>query len=131
VILVPNGFIVDAMKERLRKVLHKNKEVLIIDYSNCKEAAMIELVTLARELVRKENKKVLLLSIFNDKTYVSPRFIRHVEEELRSAEHLIIKNAITGISPVQRWIVKGINLWYTNQIHPVDSVDKALDFLVS
>ncbi|HEX6892330.1 MAG TPA: hypothetical protein VF141_16600 [Chryseolinea sp.] len=119
------------MKERLRKVLHKNKEVLIIDYSNCKEAAMIELVTTASELVHKENKKVFLLSIFNDKTYVSPKFIRHVEKELKAAEHLIVKNAITGISPVQRWIVKGINLWYTNQIHPLDSVDKALDFLVA
>jgi len=119
------------MKERLKKIIHKNKEVLIIDYSNCKESGMIELATAARELVLKENKKVLLLSILNDKTYVSPKFIRIIEKELKEAEGLIVRNAVTGISQVQHWIVKGINLWYKNQIHPFNSKEEALDFLVS
>ena len=119
------------MKERLKKLVYKNKEILIIDYSNCKEHGMIELATAARELVLKENRNVLLLSILNDKTYITPMFVRHVERELRAAEQLIVKNAITGISNVQQWIVKGINLWYKNKIHPFDSVDDALDFLVS
>jgi len=57
------------MKERLKKILHKNKEILIIDYSNCKEHGMIELATAARELILTENKNVLLLSILNDRTY--------------------------------------------------------------
>jgi hypothetical protein len=119
------------MKERLKKIVHKNKEVLIIDYSNCKESGMIELVTAARELVLRENKDVLLLSIFNDKTYATPKFVRHIEKELRAAEPLIVKNAVTGISAVQQWIVKGINIWYKHKLHPFNSVDDALDFLVS
>lgn len=119
------------MKERLKKIVHKNKEVLIIDYSNCKEQGMIELATAARELVLKEDKNVLLLSILNDKTYVTPKFVRHVEKELRAAESLIVRNAVAGISNVQLWIVKGINLWYKNKMHAFDSVDDALDFLVS
>jgi hypothetical protein len=120
-----------VMKERLRKEVYKQKEILIIDYSDSKEAGMIETITAAKELILKDNKKVLILSIFNHKNYVSPRFMRHVEKELRDAQHLISKNAITGISDIQRWLVKGVNLWYKDQLHPFDSVDKALDFLVS
>ncbi len=100
------------MKERLKKIVHKNKEILIIDYSNCKEQGMIELATAAKELILRENKNVLLLSIYNDKNYATPKFVRHIEKELRAAEPLIVKNAVTGISAVQQWIVKGINLWY-------------------
>jgi len=119
------------MKERLKKVLHKNTEVLVIDYSNSKEAAMIEIILAARALIVKENKKVLVLSILNDKNYTSPKFIRILEKELKELHHLITKNAVTGISEVQKWLVKGINLWYKTQIHTFDSVDEALDFLVS
>ena len=119
------------MKERLKKIVHKNKEVLIIDYSNCKEHSMIELGTAAKDLILKENKNVLILNILNDKTYVTPRFVRHIEKELRVADPLIVKNAVTGISAVQQWIVKGINRWYKSKLHTFDSVDDALDFLVS
>ena len=120
-----------VMKERLKKVVYKQREVLIIDYSDLKEAGMIEIMQSAKELILDENKIVLILSIFNHNNYASPRFMRQVEKQVRDIEHLIGKNAITGISDVQQWIVKGINLWHKNQLHPFDSVDKALDFLVS
>ena len=120
-----------VMKERLKKVVYKQKEVLIIDYSDLKEAGMIEIMQSAKELILDENKTVLILSIFNHNNYASPRFMRQVEKQVRDIEHLIGKNAITGISDVQQWIVKGINLWHKNQLHPFDSIDKALDFLVS
>jgi hypothetical protein len=119
------------MKERLNKVVHKQKEVLVIDYSDSNEAAMIEIIQSAKDLILRENKKVLVLSIFNHKNYASPRFMRQVEKQVRDVEHLISKNAITGISDIQHWIVKGMNLWHKSQLHPFDSVDKALDFLVS
>jgi len=119
------------MTERLKNIIYKDKEILVIDYSGCKEAAMIEIIFAAKDLILRENKSVLVLSTFNNKNYASPRFIRTVEKELREVEHLISKNAITGISEVQRWIVKGINIWYKRQLHPFDSIDKALDYLVA
>lgn len=119
----------EFMKERLKKVTHRNRDVLIIDYTNLKEPGLIEIVAAARDLIIKENKPVLVLGIFNAKTYASPKFIRFLENALKEVDHLITKNAVTGISDVQRWIVKGINLWYKNKLHPFDSVDKALDFL--
>ena len=119
------------MKERLKKVVYKNKEILLIDYTDLKEAGMIEIVSAAKAMIQGQNEPVLILSIFNHKNYASPTFIRHLKKEVTQVEHLILRNAVTGISEIQRWIVKGINLWYKNQLHPFDSVDKALDFLVS
>jgi len=119
------------MKQRLTKVVHKQSEVLVIDYSDSNEAGMIEIIQSAKDLILRENKKVLVLSIFNHNNYASPGFMRQVEKQVREVEHLISKNAITGISDIQQWIVKGMNLWHKNQLHPFDSVDKALDFLVS
>jgi hypothetical protein len=119
------------MHDRLKKIVHNNIEVLVIDYSNCKEPDMIELVVSAKELILRENKEVVILSILNNKTYVTPKFIRALETDLRIADHLILRNAVTGISEIQRWIVKGINLWYKTKVHVFDSYDEALEFLVS
>ena len=119
------------MDKGLKKIIHKNKEILVLDYSDCKADGMIGLLLAAKEVVIQERKNVLVLSILNKNNYVSPKFMRALESELRQVEHLILKNAVTGISDVQRWIVKGMNLWYRRQLHIFDSVDKALDFLVS
>lgn len=119
------------MTERLRKITFKNKEILIVDYADCNESGMIEVLMGAKDLLMRENKKFLVLSIFNRKNYVSRKFIKTFEKEVKDVEHLISKNAITGISEVQRWIVKGINLWYKRQIVPFNSIDEALEFLVS
>ena len=119
------------MTERLKKIIHKNKEVLVLDYSDYKEDGMIELLVAAKDLILHERKNVLVLSILNKKNYVSPKFMRTIEREMGQVEHLILKNAVTGISDVQSWIVKGMNLWYRRQLYAFDSVDKALDFLVS
>jgi hypothetical protein len=119
------------MTDRLKKIIHKDKEVLVLDYSDCKEDGMIELLLAARELIQRERKNVLVLSIFNKNNYASPKFMRTTEKEIKQVEHLILKNAITGISDVQRWLVRGINLWYRRQLHVFDSIDGALDFLAA
>ena len=119
------------MKERLKTIIHKNTEILVLDYSDLKESEMIKLITAAKELIARENKKVVVLSILNRKNYISPKFMRTAERQIREVEHLIVKNSITGISEVQGWLVKGINLWHKSRLHVFDSVDNALDFLVA
>ena len=119
------------MLERLKTIKYKTKEILEIDYSDLKEAGMITLISDAKRLILEQQKPVLLLSIFNNKNFASPKFVRHIETELKVAEHLIKKNAIVGLSSIQLWIVKGINRWHKRQLHPFNSKDDALEFLVS
>lgn len=118
--------------ERMRKEYYKDKEIIIINYSNCKEAEMIRIIDEAKYLIQKENKEVLLLSIFNSRNFITPGFVRHFEKEVRGeVEHLIRRNAVVGLSEIQKWILKAVNLWYKRQIYNFGSKDLALEFLVS
>ncbi len=116
--------------ERVRKIFHKHKEILIVDYSDCKGDDTIDVFEHAKQLILSENKKHLVLTIFNKKTIVSPNFLRHVERELFKVDDFIDRQAIIGISNVQGWILKGVNLWYRRQIYAFNSFEEAVEFLV-
>lgn len=115
--------------EKVRKIHHKDKEVLVVDFSDCKGDNMIEIFDRAKSLILAENKHFVILNIFNNKTYISPNFMRHIEQNLGEAEGLIDKQAIVGVSTIQEWILKGMNLWYDKGIKQFDSLDEALEFL--
>jgi len=115
--------------EKIWKIVHKGKEISVLDYSGCKPDKMIKLFMERKRLVQAENKPVLVLSIFKD-NYVTPEFMRVVEKGVQEIESLIERNAIIGLSEIQKWILKGMNLWYKKQVHHFDSYDEALDFLV-
>jgi len=119
------------MVDRLKTIHYKQKEIMLIDYSDLKEPGMITLVSDAKHLILEHQKPVLLLSIFSAKNFASPKFVRHAETEIKEAEHLIRKNAIVGLSKIQLWIVKGVNRWHKPQLYPFNSIDEALEFLIS
>jgi hypothetical protein len=117
--------------ERISTIIYEGKKILVIDYSGCKEEAMIELLEAALNYVLIANEKQRVLSIFNSKNYVTSRYVSHLESILPKIDHLIEKNVVVGISTIQQWILKGINLWSTNQIYSFDSRQEALEFLTN
>jgi hypothetical protein len=104
--------------------------VLVIDYSNLKEAEMIEKAIAAKDLILTENKPVLLLSIYNDKGYATPSFMRTIEKETRVILHLIEKQAVTGLNDTKKILLKGYNFLFQKDIRNFNSLEEALDFLV-
>jgi patatin-like phospholipase/acyl hydrolase len=116
--------------KKVRKTQYHDREILTVDYREANGDRMIEVFNEAKVLVSAENKKVLILNLFNNKNHITPNFIRHLEREVPAFESLIEKNAVVGLTEVQKWILKGINLWYKKKIHHFDTVDEALDFLV-
>lgn len=116
--------------ERVRKLIHKDKEILIIDYSEAKTGEMFEIIDRAKQLIVSEGKPVLVMSILH-KNYLTPDFMKHVKKELKEVESLIAKNSIIGLTEIQQWILKGTNVWYKQQLFHFNSMDEALEFLVS
>ena len=114
--------------ELVRKIHLNGKEILVLDYSNKKVEEMIKVVDTAKQLILAENKPVLVLGIF-DKNFITPLFMRHLEKEIKGIEHLIDKNGVVGLSDIQLWILKGMNLWYKRQIYHFKTVDEASAFL--
>ncbi len=117
--------------ETVRIIVHKGKEILVIDYSGLRGTKMIEHFERARSLVADEQRPFPILNIFDDNTFVSSDFMRHVEKNVPELDSLISKQAIIGISFVQGWILKGMNLWAKTKIQQFKTFEEAVDYLVT
>jgi hypothetical protein len=125
------GKLTRKIMEKIRKTVHKNKEILIVDYSDCRGDSLIEVFEQAKNFLLTEGKKFPILTVFNNNTHISPAFMRHVEKELDKYDAIYIdRQAIIGLTQIQEWIVKGLNLWYKRQIFSFNSMEKAIEYLV-
>ncbi|HEU5292082.1 MAG TPA: hypothetical protein VFU05_15635 [Cyclobacteriaceae bacterium] len=115
---------------RIEKVVSGNNEVIIVDYSDCKEDQMVALVTEVRKQVFAGDKQVCILSIFNDKSYATPKFMRQVEGETENARHLVKKQAVTGLNDTKKMILKGYNFLFQKNIPAFNTKEEALEFLL-
>jgi len=112
-------------------VRHKEKEILVIDYSDAKPAQMIELVERAMQLIADNGmENVLLLTILNERNYVTPAFMRKMEGAIRQTDSAVIRIAVVGLSSVQKWILKGVNLWDAKGLKEYETIEEAKDYLV-
>ena len=84
--------------EKVTKIEHRNKEIVVLDYANCRGDMMIDVFETAKSLNANENKAALILNVFNDKTYISPQFMRHVEQNVPLLDNLISKQAIISLT---------------------------------
>lgn len=92
---------------------------------------MIEVFETAKSLVQIENKHVVVLNVLNENTFINSNFMQHVRQHLPEVEGLVDKQAVIGLTAIQKWIVKGMNLWYERKIYSFDSIDEALEFLTA
>ena len=115
--------------DRVRITYYKEKEILILDYSDLWGDAMIGVFEEAKNLILSRNEQVVVLSMFNSKSYVSRAFIRHIEKEIGKTDLLISKQAVVGLSTIKTYILRGINMWYKKQIYNFSSVEEAMTFL--
>lgn len=116
--------------EGVRKIQAGDREVLVIDYSDCKETEMIGRLISAKRLILNENRPVLILNIFNDKCYATPNFVRQTESAYEEVRHLVERNAIIGLSQVQLIILKGFVLFGDRKLNSFDSYEESIKFLI-
>ena len=114
----------------IKTLMHKGTEILVIDYSGAKPEQMIELMRTARQMALDGHwAHVRLLSILGTPNYLTPSYVRHVEAILREMDYAIERNAVVGLTKVQKWILLGINRWYQKGIKPFETIEDALDYL--
>ncbi len=122
---IENKFIAN----RIQRVVANGKEILVTDYSNNKEADMIKKIVGLGEFIKKENKPVLLLFIFNEKSYATPGFIKKATQVYMETNHLIIKRALIGLNLAKKMILKGHNIKETTT-RSFDTMEEALAYLL-
>ncbi len=78
-----------------------------------------------------ENKKQLVLALFNQKNFLTPRFMEHFKFDQREeAIKVIERQAIVGFTETKKQIIKGYNVLFNRDMKMFDTQEEAIDFLV-
>jgi hypothetical protein len=56
--------------------------------------------------------------------------MRNVEKVTEELKHLFIKQAVIGLSPVKKMILKGYNLLFSLNVQNFDSEEEALKYIL-
>lgn len=115
---------------RIWKEIHEGQTILVLDYSNLKEAEMMELLEVSKDLLVSENVPRLILVIFSERGYVTPAFMRKAEKFNKKFGHLIQNQAFIGLSEVKKFILKGFNLFLGKNFQAFDSKEEAINCLL-
>lgn len=119
-----------SIAERIKFEVINNQEIMEIDYSDCNEEVMVELLTLARATIRNRNKPHRVLAIFNSKSFLTPR-VMEVFNSDRLDPSLLERQATIGVSTVKTSIIKGHNVLENNTIKIFESKAEAIKYLTT
>jgi hypothetical protein len=108
-----------------------DKEIIIVDYSSCKEIKMIELVISLGSLIKLRNKPTLLLAIYDERSFLTSKYMRQAEQTTSEIIHLIDKIAFVGLSTPRQMILKGYNFLFNKNFQYFDTKEDALNHLVN
>jgi hypothetical protein len=115
----------------IRRIIAKGREILEVDFSNCKEQQMIDILMDARKILITENKKQLVLALFNEKNFLTPRFMEYFKFDQREeAIQVIERQAIVGFTETKKQIISGYNVLFNRDMKMFDTLDEAIDFLI-
>lgn len=114
----------------VKKLIIAGQTILEIDYADLNEAEMKDLVVEAKNIALAENRPLLVLSIFNNKNYLTPGYMRHTEKSIADVLHLIDKQAIVGLSFTQKFILTGFNIILQRNFETFDTRDDAIRYLL-
>lgn len=115
---------------RIKKLIVEDQLIIEIDYSDLNEAKMKDLVIEAKEIGLAENRQLLVLSIFNNKNYLTPGFMRYAEKTAQEVLHLTDKHAIVGLNIIQKFILSGFNILLQRNFKAFDTREDAIRYLL-
>ncbi|MBL7858654.1 MAG: hypothetical protein JNM57_13280 [Cyclobacteriaceae bacterium] len=114
----------------IRKIQYHHHSILEIDYSGASEEEMMALISQAAQTGMTENNKVLVLATHRN-NYITPKFINHAKTVTKDVVHLIDKMALVGLTPPQKWILKGYSIFFQRNFKAFDTRESALLYLTS
>lgn len=116
---------------RIEKITMGGRDIFIIDYSDCKEYQMISLIQTLKKQVLLFDKPVSILSVFNDKSFATPAFMREIKTAVRETSHLLDREAVVGLSDTKKMILKGYNFFFGKNIKAFDTREVAMQHILN
>jgi hypothetical protein len=115
--------------ERVKKIYHKGKEIVFVDYSNVKdENEMIEIHRAHLNFVYQQNRKYVYCADYTG-AFTPPRYMKEVNSSLKGNKNLIIKGAFLGITGAKGIILSGIIRLFNLNFKTFNDKNSALDYL--
>ena len=91
---------------------------------------MMQLVSDGRELFLQERRPLIVMGIFNEKNFITPKFMRHFESDRTEALVYSKKQAVVGLTETQKMILKGYNMLRERDIRVFSTEKEAVDYLL-
>ncbi len=119
------------LSDRIKKLMYRGKEFMIIDHSDSREKEMINNLSLLSDLIKAEKKPVFVIAIFNARSFVTPPFMRHTELITAELGPLIENKALVGLNAPKKMILQGQNAKAKTDVKSFDSVEEAIEGLLT
>lgn len=114
---------------RIRTVIIQNHSILVIDYSNLKESEMIQLAIDVKAHILSVKTPQLIISNFRN-TFISSKYLRHMERETEYVEPYIKRNVLVGLNTPKMMILRGFNLLLGTDYRAFSDERSALEYLI-
>jgi hypothetical protein len=115
--------------ERSRFIQHKDREIYMLDCSDCKPEEIVDIIEeCARQVQSRPEKSVRTLTIAG-----GGRFDNNVLQKLKFLTQgnapYVDKAAVVGIAGLYKVVMNTIKMFSKREFHLFDSVEDAKDFL--
>jgi len=112
-------------------VFHKNKKIMIVDYTKCKTVQdTLDVLEKVRQEYLKTNEMIISLNDFRD-AYGSNEFMKRANQLGKELfDQRTIKTAAIGVVGLKKILVSAYNVFVKNKINIFDTKEEALDWLV-
>lgn len=115
----------------LKVITHNKKQILFIDYSQCKtQEEMIALMERAVHYYKKSPTSLRILSDFTN-AYGGVEFMAKLKVYGKELGEKTEKSAVIGIDGLKEILLKGYNLVSKKQVIPFRNKIQALNYLTS
>ena len=119
------------MEERIRFITHKNKQVLLVDCTNCTAAEMMDLAPLVPAQISSEPRgSVLLLADFSGSKFDKTAFESLKQAVVLDRPH-IKRSAWVGVEALPKIFYENLKHFSRRELPVFTTREEALEYLVA
>ncbi len=118
------------MEERISWIEHKGQKILFIDYTKLADKELIAAAQKAGEAYKKAPDNVLVLVDATD-SYANNEVMTELNKATALLNNKMKKGAVLGVSGVKKLLLMMLNNFLKVKFEPMETIEKAKDWLVS
>ena len=117
------------MPGRVKFIEHKDKKILFIDFSNCDEKQVLEVIEEARPVVKGQPEKSVLTLTDVTGTKYNSEVVQALKEYTKENKPYVKAGAVVGLNRIKKMVYNAVMEFSGRTLHAVDSIEKAKDWL--